>query len=337
MSSVETRWSTGAMAVALAAWLCAIAGLGSGCSDTSGPNKPPESTPPKFILIPAGSFTMGDGVAECGVDERSVTLTRDFYLGRCEVTNQEYMEALQWAYDHGYVTATDSTVRDNLDGSTQELVDLDATGCDITFTDGVFSLRVLLDMSYPNHPMEEVTWYGAARYCDWLSLQQDPALARAYEHTGDWSCNGGDPYGAEGYRLPTDAEWEYAAQYDDERIYPWGNEDPSCTRANFSSGFPGCVGGTSPVRSYPAGESALGLSDMAGNVLECCNDWWSCDLGESPATDPVGAGSGPYRVMHGGSYNSSANGMRCASRPTQAAPEMSDAQLGFRVARTSSP
>jgi formylglycine-generating enzyme required for sulfatase activity len=332
MSSVETRWRTGAMTVALAAWLCAVAGLGSGCSDTSGPNKPPESTPPKFILIPAGSFTMGDGVAECGVDERSVTLTRDFYLGRCEVTNQEYMEALQWAYDHGYVTATDSTVRDNLDGSTQELVDLDATGCDITFTDGVFSLRVLLDMSYPNHPMEEVTWYGAARYCDWLSLQQDPPLARAYEHTGDWSCNGGDPYGAEGYRLPTDAEWEYAAQYNDDRIYPWGNENPDCTRAAYS----GC-GGPFAVGSFPAGNSALGLCDMAGNVFEWCNDWWGCDLGESTATDPVGSASGPLRVFRSSTANSSANMLRCAHRPTLGNPAYSTYGLGFRVARTASP
>jgi formylglycine-generating enzyme required for sulfatase activity len=182
-----------------------------------------------------------------------VTLTRDFYIGQHEVTNQEYMEALQWAYDRGCVTATTSTVRDNLDGSTEELL-----------PDGY-------DPS--NRPVQKITWFGAARYCDWLSTQMDPPLAQAYEHTGDWSCNGGDPYGAQGYRLPTDAEWEYAAQSDDERIYPWGNQAPSCSRANYNVFGSWCVYWTSSVGNYPDGPAALGLLDMAGNVFEWCNDW----------------------------------------------------------------
>jgi formylglycine-generating enzyme required for sulfatase activity len=309
-----------------------IFGLISGCSSTSSPSKSDGEDSPEFILVEAGTFTMGDGAAYCGVEQHDVTLTRDFYIKQHEVTNREYIDAVQWAYNHGYVTATTTSVLDNLDGSVQVLVDLEDGGCEIAFEDGRFSLR--LEVPKGDHPMKEVTWYGAARYCDWLSLQEDPPLPRAYEHSGDWACNGGDPYGAEGYRLPTDAEWEFAAQYDDERIYPWGDEEPTCTLANFQD----CLSsGTYPVGSFPLGRSALGMDDMAGNSLEWCNDMWVCNLGTEPATDPVGPGSGVYRVMRGGSYYSLANGMRCASRPMLGSPGTSEYQIGFRVARTASP
>jgi len=286
---------------------------------------------PGMVFVPAGTFIMGDGVTYCGVDEREVTLTRDFYLGQHEVTNQEYMEAVQWAYDHGYVTATTASVRDNMDGSTQELLDLDGGYSEIAFSGGVF---FVCDTGHGgsngNHPVKEVTWYGAARYCDWLSLQA--GLPRAYQHTGDWSCNGGDPYGAAGYRMPTDAEWEYAAQYDDERIYPWGDENPGCDRANYSV----CVGWTSPVGSYPDAPMALGLSDMAGNVWEWCNDWWVCNLGTTSVHDPVGPGSGTYRVTRGSSWYTYGY-PRCAVRLHFNPAYNGTGNYGFRVARTESP
>ncbi len=287
-----------------------------------------------MVQVPAGVFTQGDGGAVCGINEREVTLTHDFYLGQHEVTNQEYLEALQWAYDNGYVTATTYSVTDNLDGSVQELLDLDAVDHEIAFSGGTF---FLCDAGYginPDHPVKEVTWYGAARYCDWLSLQA--GLGRAYQHTGDWACNGGDPYGAEGYRLPTDAEWEYAAQWNDERIYPWGNEAPDCSRANFID-TDYCVGWTSPVGSYPDAPASTGLFDMAGNVWEWCNDWHACALGTSPATDPTGPESSTSRVVHGGSWDHDDSILRCAARTAYILPDFSYSLLGFRVSRTVSP
>ncbi|MCK4305036.1 MAG: SUMF1/EgtB/PvdO family nonheme iron enzyme [Candidatus Eisenbacteria sp.] len=304
---------------------------------------------PGMVTVPAGIFIMGDGVAYCGQDEHEVTLTRDFYLSQNEVTNQEYREAVQWAYDHGYVTATTSWVRDNLDGSTEQLLDLENDFCEIQFDGyGVFYLRespsYFAQSAYPggydppDHPVKEVSWYGSVRYCDWLSLQE--GLPRAYEqewnpHCNEWVCNGGDPYGAEGYRLPTDAEWEYAAQFDDERIYPWGDEEPDCSRANFyHTGF--CVGWTSPVGSYPDAPEELGLSDMAGNVWEWCNDGWVCDLGTAPVIDPTGPGSGSYRLFRGGSWPDDATYLRCAYRYPNA-PFNSYEWVGFRAARTVHP
>lgn len=331
MLSRETRLSTRAMTVILVVCLCTIVGFGFGCSNTSGPSDPDESTLPEVVLVPAGSFTMGDGVAYCGVDERDVTLTRDFHLFQHEVTNQEYLYAVQWAYDHSYVTATTSSVRDNLDGSTEELLNLDDVDCEIEF-DGVstFSLRNATHGINPHHPVIDVTWYGAARYCDWRSLMA--GLQRAYEHSGDWSCNAGNPYGAEGYRLPTDAEWEYAAQHEDERVYPWGNEAPNCSLANYSA----CVEWTSSVRSCQQGDSALGISDMAGNVWEWCNDWYACSLGENPEEDPTGEETGSWRVLRGGAWNNNINPLRCAGRYYDA-PGLSYGNYGFRAARTINP
>lgn len=257
-----------------------------------------DSPVPVMVLVPAGTFIMGDGVAHCGVDEHQVTLTHDFYLAQHKVTNLEYLESLQWAYNNGYVTATVDSVQDALDGSTETLLRMSNDYCEIQLgPDGVFYLRespsTEAQGAYPGgynpavHPVKMVTWYGAARYCDWLSLQE--GLARAYEHTGDWACNGGDPYGAEGYRLPTGAEWEYAAQFDDERIYPWGNELPDCSRANYQpDSLTMCVGWTTPVGSYPVAPASLGLWDMVGNMWEWCNDWFACDLGLDPVEDPVG-------------------------------------------------
>ena len=327
MTFCKSPYVMRAVVVLLTAFLCVAGALGLGCSSTSstsGPSEPDGFALPEVVLVQAGSFTMGDGLAGCGVDEHEVTLTHDFHLCQHQVTNQEYLDAVQWAYDHGYVTATASSVQDSLDGSTAQLVNL-AGGCEIAFSDGVFSLRDAGHGVDPEHPVMDVTWYGAARYCDWLSLMV--GSPRAYENDGDWSCNGGDPYSAEGYRLPTDAEWEYAARYDDERIYPWGDEVPSCDLANFQ----GCVGWTSPVGNCPAGNSALGLADMAGNVYEWCNDWFSCDLGTDAQEDPTGVETGSSRVARGGSWFNDDSKLACAAR-SFGSPAGSHRSIGFRAA-----
>lgn len=297
-----------------------------------------DPVPAQAVLVPAGSFVAGDGVSTCGTDRRVVTLTRDFYLGQFEVTNLEFIQALQWAHDSGYVTVTAGAVLDNLDGSDEVLLNLGSPHCEISYSNGVFSVRDAGFGINPSHPVVMVSWFGAARYCDWLSLQA--GLPRAYRHSGDWSCNGGNPYGAIGYRLPTEAEWEYAAQYNDERTYPWGEQEPDCSIANCWYDNWYCVGWSVPVGSYPAGQSSLGLHDMAGNVHEWCNDWWYCDLGICPLTDPPGPDEGFFKTARGGAWSDPESLLRVANRvvypPVNAldGPGYNHFNVGFRIAKT---
>ena len=295
-------------------------------ADTTCELNPCEVAPIDMVLVPGGRFVMGDGQAGCGEDEREVTLTGSFYLGRFEVTNQQFADALQGAYDRRLVVATPTSITDNLDGSTEELLDLDDRLCPISLSDG----RFVVEIGQENHPAIEVTWFGAVAYCDWLSLRA--GWPRAYDHA-NWTCNDGDPYTAVGYRLPTDSEWEYAARYDDERIYPWGDESPNCSLANF---FPEdyCVGSTTSVGIYPAAPviEGEGLYDMAGNVWEWCNDWAQCDLGTTPESDPTGPISGTKRVLRGGYWVGSGAALRCAFRSSR--DPSSSSAYGIRLARS---
>jgi formylglycine-generating enzyme required for sulfatase activity len=153
-------------------------------------------------------------------------------------------------------------------------------------------------------------------------------------YNGQWEQipSPNNPYTATGYRLPTEAEWEFAAQHDDERIYPWGSQMPTCTRANcYSNGL--CVGWTSPVGSHPTGTSRLGLQDMAGNVYEWCNDRHA-SYGSSPQSNPAGPVSGIMRVVRGGSWGENGSeGLQCARR-IPSYPSSTDMVFGFRMGQS---
>jgi len=288
-------------------------------------------TVPTLVSVPAGQFQMGDGVAYCGIDQHLVILTNDFLLGQTEVTNQEYLEGLNYALEQGLITIDDGVVRDAMGPGTEILIDLDDVDCEIGLVDGVFLLR---DAGYglnPDFPVIEIRWFGAACFCDWLNHQA--GLPLAYTHDGDWPCNGGFPYDAVGYRLPTDAEWEYAAQFDGEAIYPWGDDTPDCDLANFAPDEVPCTGWGVAVGSYPAAPAALGLLDMAGNAFEWCNDWFQCELGWAQATDPPGPATGSRRVLHSGGWVCLSENLRNSSR-SAFAPSGSSNHAGFRLART---
>jgi formylglycine-generating enzyme required for sulfatase activity len=284
---------------------------------------------PDFVAIPAGTFTMGSPMDEpgrySGEVQHQVTLTHGFFIQATEVTNQQYMELAQWAYGLGYVTVApgDTSLRDNLDGSTANLLPLVS---EISFSSGVFSC------TNPTHPVKYVTWYGSVAYCDWLSLQQ--GLPRAYNHS-TWQCNNHDPYSAAGYRLPTEAEWEYACRAGSVTAFANGPiMNIYCSPLDANLDMMGWYCGNAGNWTHPVGlkmPNAWGLYDMHGNLWEWCNDWNAAYNGA--VTNPVGPASGSSRVLRGGVWSYDAQFCRSASRDNNF-PSRSNLYIGFRSARS---
>jgi formylglycine-generating enzyme required for sulfatase activity len=168
-----------------------------------------------------------------------------------------------------------------------------------------------------NLPVERVTWYDAVEYCNALSRQE--GLTPAYTVQGTvvtWNRK------ASGYRLPTEAEWEYACRAGTTTAYNTGSSI-SDSQANYRSS------GTKPVGTYAP--NAWGLYDMHGNVWEWCWDRYG-DYASGAQTDPTGAASGAYRVIRGGSWVNFAQIVRSAHRYDYV-PSYWSYYLGFRLVR----
>jgi serine/threonine-protein kinase len=127
--------------------------------------------------------------------------------------------------------------------------------------------------AYNDYPVIEIEWWQAEAYCEWV-----------------------------GSRLPTEAEWEKAAGWDPQTgetsIYPWGNEVPNSTLANYNN----VDIDTTPIDMYPAGQSHIGAYDMAGNVWQWVSDWYGPYSLEN-RINPTGAFQGTRRVIRGGSWS----------------------------------
>lgn len=174
-----------------------------------------------------------------------------------------------------------------------------------------------------SRPVEQVSWYDAVEFCNKLSEKE--GLQKAYSGSGnDISCD----FTSNGYRLPTEAEWEYAARggnksegykysgSDDLDQVGW-NDDNSIDRTEE-------VGSKQP--------NEMGIYDMSGNIREWCWDWYD-NYSSSSQTDPVNSNSGTNRVLRGGSWFSNAGDCRVAYRGNSS-PELRHSNYGFRLART---
>lgn len=306
---------------------------------------------PGMVNVPPGEFRAGQQGTN-GI-ERWVVLTNDYQLSRTEITNEQYLAALNWAYENGLVTIVGDYVQQygvNLIRLQESGVDhyeirFDETQQEFVLHAGTWGASSPSTVSGPgfaypagydpaSHPVIHVTWYGAACYCDWLS--QMTGLEPYY--MGRWDQIPGvlNPYQTTAYRLPTEAEWEFAGQYNDDRTYPWGSAyGPSCDLANvgIDNQADHCVGWTTRVGLLPQGESALGFQDLCGNVQEWTNDWFSNQLMYLAGTNPVGfTGQGNLRVHHGGTWGSDSPGCKLASRG-YLVPDTETWNLGFRICR----
>jgi formylglycine-generating enzyme required for sulfatase activity len=254
-----------------------------------------------MVYVPAGTFWMGsdDSDLHARLDEwpqHEVTLDA-FWIDRTEVTNAQYAAFLN---EQGNQTAVGSN-----------WLHLEDEHCLIEQVGSRYQPKE----GYADHPVVQVTWYGAEAYCNWA-----------------------------GKRLPTEAEWEKAARGPDKRIYPWGNVfdgslvnfcDVNCEDGK-SEDWDDDYADTAPVGSYPGGASPYGALDMAGNVLEWVADWYGYDYYDSPPErNPQGPDLGYMRVLRGGSWNVPQGFVRAAFRSVFG-PSDSNFNVGFRCARSDS-
>ena len=268
-----------------------------------------------MLRIPAGAFRMGDALGVGGHDEKPLHVPRlsAFWMDRCETSNDEMREVLQWAYAQDWLrVATNGFF--NTQGLSRELIDSDDWNAELHFKDGVFSVTP----GRERFPCIEVTWFGALAFANFRSLKEGFEPCVNFE---DWSCN----FSRNGYRLPTEAEWEKAARGGlVGHPFPWNSsggkywDHVQGRHANFwgsGDAFEQAEGYTlsTPVGYYdgsqspagPAMTNAYGLLDMTGNVEEWCWDVYSRAAYKKRAAqgvNPAGPSEGKTRVVRGGSW-----------------------------------
>jgi len=231
-----------------------------------------------FKSLPGGTFTMGDANGDNDETPHQVTLTQPFELGVYEVTQEQYKQVMG-------KNPSDHSNWDMCDGG-------------------------------PQHPVENVSWDDAVKFCRKLSERPEEKLAGYV------------------YRLPTEAEWEYACRAGTTTKYSFGDSESELGDYAWYDKNSGPT--SSQQTTYPVGQkksNPWGLYDMHGNVWEWCQDWYG-DYPSGSVTDPRGVKLGSIRVHRGGSFGLKSDYCRSAIR-YWITDDDGDRTLGFRVLRSS--
>jgi formylglycine-generating enzyme required for sulfatase activity len=288
------------------------------------------AVPTGFALIPAGAFTMGNSVlADADISDaptRTVILDA-FYMAKYELTKAEWNEVRTWGLSNGYTDLVAGAGKAN------------------------------------NHPVQGITWYQFVKWCNARSQKEgltpvyytNNAQTTVYKTGNVNVTNAQVKWTANGYRLPTEAEWEKAARGGlKSKRFPWGDTishnqsnyyaydlydyDLSGNVNNFHPKFAvGSAPYTSPVGSFKAND--YGLYDITGNVWEWCWDWYGAYTPGSQ-TNPLGANSGSKRIIRGGSWDRGPGACRIAKRfnsnpsSTIDSNTIGTAGIGIRLARS---
>jgi formylglycine-generating enzyme required for sulfatase activity len=257
---------------------------------------------PGMVWIQPGTFMMGSPESEPGrlvtenynETQHQVRLTKGFYLGKYPVTQAQYQAVMK---------TNPSNFKSSSGGDDPA-----------------------------NRPVEQVSWYDAIVFCNRLSMEE--GLNPAYRINGStnpsaWGNVPADSNatwdavevvaGSNGYRLPTEAQWEYACRAGTTTAFNWGTDTISSSAANYDASVIDAnntakgtyIQRTTEVGSYAP--NAWGLYDMHGNVWEWCWDWFG-EYSSGAQTDPTGAVSGYNRVIRGGSWYHYGQYLRSAFR-----------------------
>jgi formylglycine-generating enzyme required for sulfatase activity len=309
---------------------------------------------PEMIYVPGSTFQMGKDPDEKGASDESpqhtITL-RPYRIAKYEVTNAQYAAALNWALKKGYLhNSKFEPYLDSPGGSVYmrgNYLKRIAPDTDIQFFNGEFKVRQRNGIFLGNHPVVEVTWYGAAAYTNWISeLQGLPPCYDPVTYVPNHPESGG-------YRLPAEAEWERAAGWsknsaDRHRRYATGRDTISPKYANYNFNHPLKAIGlkeypyTTPVGHYDGispdtidSPSPIGCYDMSGNAYEWCQDHFYPYPGPESSVDPKKV-LREFRIVRGGSWSSISDSLRTTNRGWSN-PGMTFRTFGLRVAQSVTP